>query len=367
MKDESTVYHATGVMCEMLTKQSLVFSANFPGNSNWRQDHFKKEYSNGMMGLAVTFLDEVIKFIFLLYEEDFGAVRETVLYLDDQREPHNIPYLSTFLRNSLGQVPGVDSSEIIFEQIRQAMGPEKFLIKWCESEKAAGHPLKAYAGMTNTLVGHYQKLFEKFPQLRSKLIQEAEINIDLGGGYSTPEVSEATDQAFVSYDIESPQGAREKGLQFKFEDRELSVEQKQNYFSKLESQDFKRFDVFTDDFPAEASSYNITSFGFLNSSVRSQSHSRPELDRKLQDLNTMFFACWRILRLAAHGKKIALLTFGRPHYKYLNKLVVFRFADSKMIEAYVPPDLLSLSLFATKNSAGHYFSRDQIKSFLGGH
>lgn len=364
LNSEDQVYRAAKLMCELLTKQSLVFTVNLPGNSNWRRDLLSKENSNGMMNLAICFLDEIAKFVIQLYEEDFGSVRETIQYLDDQSEPNNIPYLSTFLRTALEHLPGIRSDEIIFEKIRQAMDSRKLLIQWCEEQKARGSALKYYGGQTNTWLGLYTELFQRMPQLPQKLIPNAEINIDLGGGFATPEVSENLGQKYTSYDLICPRDAREMGLQFKVDKRNGKTVDTEAYLDLLDTQAFQKFDVFENDFPDGHQTYNICSFGFLNSSVKSLSPARPEFPAHLQALNTMFFCCWRIVRLAAKGKNVVLLTYGRAHQSYMNKLMVFRFQEGRALEVYIPAHIHSKTVFATGGSVGHNFSRQQLSSLL---
>ncbi len=332
---EEGIETATRLVCELLTKQSYLFSANLMGRSNWREDFLKKPVSSGMMSRTVAMPDEIEKFVMTLYEENEGATRETILYLDTQEGDHRISYLSVFLRNAVRHLGLEAKTPIIYEQVRILFSPEKPLIQWCEKLKSEGLSLKQFAGQTNTVLGMYKKLVEENPALKKEL-QGAEHNIDLGGGFATPEVSEIFGYPFVSYDLTPPEKALEWEISFAAITGAVSESELARYREKLRKQPFQEFDVFTDSFPDHYETYNITSFGFLNSTITSLSTLQPEVPLDLKKFNTTFFAVKRIAELAAQGKSICFLTYGRPMLMYMNRLVLIKFADRRVTKIEVP-------------------------------
>lgn len=353
--DEAGIIHATRLACELMTKIAHVHFVSILGRSRWREDLFAKDFSNNLMCRLST-PNEF--FVFELYEEDFGSTRETVLFLDSLKDPHAVPYLDVFLRNAAKNIFKTDQVVPSREQIQKMFGPGKTLKSWCETQIAQGQGLKHFGGQTNTRLGLYAQLFRQLPELKECFIDEAEANIDLGGGFATPEISKILGRSFTSFDLESPQKAFDWELQFQADE---TVPPDDGYLERLHLQPFRRFDVFTDDFPSEFQSYNICSFGFLNSTVTSLSPNQPELPRNLRKFSTMFHGVYRIMRLVSRGKEIALLTFGRPDSNYMNRALAFRFSAGRVLDVKIPDHFLAYQPFMSHPVYGtHKLTRTEL-------
>jgi len=358
INSDESVLAATRLVCELLTKRSYSSFVSVLGPSYWRRDLLEKEYSNGLMCRIST---ETERQIFMLYEADYGSTRETVQYLDNQRDPHAVPYLLIFVRNALKNIFGSTEKEPRREMLEKLFSAEKPLIHWCEEQKKCGRQLKHFGGQTNTRLGLYHQLFFNIPELHDCLIADAECNIDLGGGFATPEISQGLGHCFTSYDLISPQKAFDWDLHF---DKVFGRDAGQAYethMKELAGQPYQHFDVFTDDFPAHHRSYNIVSFGFINSTVTSLSEEQPEIERKMKKFNTMFFGVLRIIKLARHNKPVVFLTYGRPDAAYMNRLVILRFDGGRITDVVIPDSFLAYQPFAQPTYHTPKVSRDEIR------
>lgn len=359
-----SIIELTTRICRLVTKQSYVFSINMFGPSYWRNDFLKKEKTNGLMNRALRDYDHYNQHVFMLYEENFGSSRETILYLDDQQEPHNIPYLNVLMNNAIRHLFGVSVPLGSYEYIEQLLGDDKKLIRWCEDIKSQGHHLKHFAGQTNTRIGYYHKLLRKAHEVKDLLISDADINIDLGGGFTTPEISRFFAKPFISYDILSPEKALQWNLhldpQYEIIDMEIDLEQ---FRRELKDQKFCEFDVFKDDFPADQQKYNIVSFGFLSSTVRSLSPHQPDLDQNWKKFCTTFYAVLRVVALVAQGKEVSLVTFGRPHLPYMNRLINMQFKNNRVIDVVIPNKYVAYKPFTTADEFSITLKREDVRFF----
>lgn len=362
--DPADIYKMTTSLCELVTKQSYIFNVNIFGPSYWREDLLKKPYSNGLMIRVLRARDAINHHVFMLYEDDFGSTRETILYLDSQKPPDNVPYLSVIIRNALRHIFDYQKKEDDLNLITQLFDQDQKLIRWCEEIKSQGHSLKHFAGQTNTRMGFYHHIVLQTPEVLEQLIPQAEFNIDLGGGFATPEISRLLGQSFTSYDLVSPKKSMEWNIHFDKDSKsdQFTMEESE-YYKALEIQPFHEFDVFKNSFPSDKQTYNIVSFGFLNSTVRSLSEEQPETERTLKQISTTFFAVLRVVELAAQGKDVCLLTFGRPHLPYMNRLIVVRFKNNKVESVTIPKKYSAYRPFTTADEYAITLQRDDVKYF----
>lgn len=357
--DELSRVQATRLICELLTKLSYTFYLEMFGPSNWRNDLLSKPYSNGLMCRLTSPLE---MFVFELYEENFGSTRETILFLDQQRDPHIVPYLHVILQNAASNILKIEGAPQT-EDIKKLFTHNKLLLNWCKDKIERGFQLKHFGGQTNTRPGLYVQLFRQIPELKNFLNPDAESNIDLGGGFSTPELSQGFGIKFTSYDLISPRMALEWNLKFS---PTISETEEKDHFGLLVNQPYIEFDVFTDEFPTDFESYNITSFGFINSTVTSLSLAQEEIERELKKFNSMFYGVYRIVQLIALGKSVNVVFYGRPDLAYMNRLVMMRAHQGQIEDIRIPKHFLAHQPFSQPSYFCPKISRDQIVACIGG-
>lgn len=360
----SSVIEMTFSLCQLITRQSYIFNINLLGPSHWRNHLLQKKFSNGFMIRALMERDELNYHILMLYEDDFGSTRETIHYLDDQIPPHNIPYLRVILRNALIHLFNYHEKEDRLDLITELFQTDKKLLNWCEKIKSQGLPLKQFAGQTNTQVGFYHQKLSKAPEVKNLLLNPSDINIDLGGGFATPEISQLFQQKFISYDILSPEKAidwdifLEKDPHIQHFDFDLD-----EFKKKLQNQEFQKFDIFQDDFPTHYQKYNIVSFGFVSSTVRSLSENQPSFHKRWRYMGTTFYAVLRVVILAAQNKDICFLTYGRPNMPYMNRLIVCHFKDKKVTSIYIPKKYSTFRPFTIPEEHAVHMYKEDISYF----
>lgn len=191
----------------------------------------------------------------------------------------------------------------------------------------------------------YHSLVRQVPELKSMLIPDADYDIDLGGGFATPEISEIFSRSFVSYDILDPKRVSDWGLHLPAA-LGISEDVVRRHRQALLTQAFHQFDVFTDRFPVDGQAYNIVSFGFLNSPVNSVSVHQPALPLPLKRFATLVAGLRCILELVRLGKSVSLVAVSRPDLPLMNRIVHLRFEKGRILDISLPPHPIAQVRFA---------------------
>lgn len=345
-----TLDRATELAAELATRQPWLAPRVQLGPSAWR-DYVTERATTGPMGGSwLRDFDGVMEVVFDLYERDHGSTRRTLHALNEE-EPR-IPYLRVFLMHALFELDGAspqvtDDRAALARALARLFDAEGRLLAWADEKRARGIPLKAFAGLTHTVVGMYDWIARSPATGFARVPRDVANGIDLGGGYGTPDLSRLFGVPLVSHDLHSPTHARAIGLrrfQVATESREgecaprarwQSDEEAAATFAALDVQPWRQFDVFHDDFQDDAASFLITSFGFLTSTVASHSpHAlgRGALGRNvLAQMHTTYAGLRRVLTLVAKGKDVTLFTFQRATSRaYRNVTLMLRFADRRL-------------------------------------
>ncbi len=288
----------------------------------------------------------ILRYVMNLYAENYGQTREVIHYF--LSSPHRVSYFDLFIadvaRNQyhlsipITYMPNELSAKSKSDLKR--IFQDKQLIDWAKSRPT---DFKQYAGWTNTIIGIYDWIsydqfrtatgFDQFPQ-------SAEAYLDLGGGFATPDISRLIGKEFTSLDLISPKDAKDWGLYFQelihWRLPEMSIKEtriqtpaeREAYLNKLAATKWLYSDVFVTPLPDQFSSYFITSFGFLSSTVVSQSENSPYSKIKLAPFYvTSYVATHRIVELIVKGKAVDLFAYQRASerkYRYRTAFLSFR-------------------------------------------
>jgi len=74
----------------------------------------------------------------------------------------------------------------------------------------------------------------------------------------------------------------------------------------------------------------------------------------------MFYGIYRILSLASKGNEISFISYGRPDLAYMNRLIMMRFANRKMIDVTIPKHFLAYQPFMQSQHGVEKLSRDRL-------
>lgn len=303
-------------MALLITKQPLVyFRPHLGGSAVTRFVRQHPEIKGGVLNAIATTNWKITSYAIELYESNYLNVRNTLNDLHMMPREHRVPHLdiliATYMRNT-GQDCTKLNSPLYKSVLAEILGGNDFTEWFWNIVDEGKVPLKQYAGQTNTIFGMYNGMFD----WRSG-VNDVEHYIDLGGGFSTPEISVMTGKPFVSYDLIAPTLAEELRLPFKIAGREefMSDTLTEGAYQKLRDQRHVPFDVYEGDFP-DGKSHVIVSTGFMSSTVNSlSSHVDPDAPGCETMMRTTLEACHTVSRLVMRGGPVQLISIGRPQWR----------------------------------------------------
>lgn len=292
-----------------------------------------------------------------LFEEDFGHSRVVLLELTKFKPI--VAYLDVFLIQAAYSHLNLKLENYYFPNVLpekerliiQKLFQDTSILSWT---KTLPSNMKQFSGMTHTISGLYDWI--SYPEYKesvgfSDISKNADAYYDLGGGFATPDVDRIFEKKFSSFDILSPQKALDWNVviqvleawglpNFGINKTRIQTEsERQIYLKKVNAVPFVYFDVFADHFPTAAQSYVITSFGFLSSTVGSESVASKTSPGGNGYFSLTYNATKRIVELIALGKSVDLFTYQRASEKdYRYRTMLLSFKDHRLVKAKLYPD-----------------------------
>jgi len=333
-------------VCRLLSRTAYGYMRAQLGPSHFLDRIKDARHPTRTMRLLASRLNAVNRRVVMLYEEDFGTTRETLHRLGElsAKAKHVVPYFEVFVRAAAESELGGeawDGTTLAESIVPRLFGQDALLLRFAEGIVERGESLKTYGGETNTILGVYAWLADPAVFDLSRIPRDAEANLDLGGGFATPEVTDLFGVPFTSLDVCPPTRAREldiafarKGTRGGSEGRvRVGPEEREAFLQRLDAQPWRPFDVFSDGFDPALRKVVITSFGFLSSSVVSLSSSQSKLPARLRASNNTYCAVRSVTELVGRGADVSLLTVQRSTNRALmNRAVFLRFRDHRLVD-----------------------------------
>jgi hypothetical protein len=315
-----------------------------------RMDQF--ESTTGWSGLS--------RYLFELYEQNFGRARDSIEYLITYKA--YLPSSSMVIAQALFEKKGIkinftrgeDQTEKVKASVRELLQGDEFL-SWAKSKT---YNLRLFAGNANPTLGLYDWI--AYPQFAEKVglnrfRKDADVYLDLGGGYETPEVSRILQHRFVSLDVLPPKSGRNLNLLFFGLDswikpslyplnvHPLAEKEREAYFAKLDETPFRHFNIYENSLSKKYQSYFITSFNFIGSTVGSNSQKASYMQNNSipKIFATTYIGVRRIIELAAAGKDVDFFTvMGNPYRLFRFHTAYLSFRNHRLVdEKLMPRDL----------------------------
>ncbi len=287
--------------------------------------------------------EKISLYAIFLYNRNYGQTRRifSVLLNNDWNTP---PYLDLVIINLFRQILGLSHTEIRdllsgpFRLVAYAMNT-LFMDQggafdaWIGSKKKK---LRFYGGSTNTVLGLFDSILTDEKTGITRFNTDAEICYDLGGGFSTSEVSRLLGRDFVSADRRSPH-LRQSDPELVVQEVSTTGEQQligtEAHAAFLDRQDrigYQELDVLSQSFPTEAESYAIISTGFMTSAIYQR--FKQHLGRYAA-LRVNIYAILRVMELVALGKAVDLFTLQTATgHAYKHKTCLLRWRDGRLID-----------------------------------
>ena len=296
----------------------------------WRvyMDDNKVSKNNSTMANVVKLLDksDINLWVLELYEENYPNTRNFVHRVNALSGYNKVPYIHILLK-SLAKVVLIDTKLNTKQNLKTLFDSAELNVQlqlWIDSNE-----VKKYSGETVTSPNIYNWLSKEFP-LDVDSIASAEIAYDLGGGFATPALSILFNKPMICLDINSPSSNQNVIINAV---KSLTV---QEYRDLLTQQAFINFNVFTDDFPLDYSSYFITSFGFATSTVSAGDNGTVAGNSWV---NTTYNCMKRLANLIAANKEVYFILYGRPTNRvHRNKVIAMKFKNKKLITSEIYDD-----------------------------
>jgi len=299
--------------------------------------------------------NQLAEFILEMYESNYGSAREILLRVARSRP--TVPYIDVMSIQAISDLFGKSVADCAWPHelpeetkvlLRRLYSGEK-IYTWIHERKK---DLRLISGGTHTILGVYDWI--SYPKFKDKtgyssFPDHADAYYDLGGGFATPDIDRVLHQNFESLDIVNPRDANSKQIKFqvlknwtkKFGLGELRPETQREhavYLKELEKTPWQNFDIFRNHFRTDLQTYFITSFGFLSSTVVSESAISPET----QEGNAYFFVTLQglklVMELVALNKDVSLFTYQRASARpYRFRTIFLRFQNQKLVVAKIFP------------------------------
>lgn len=262
------------------------------------------------------------------------------LFLSQKQIP---PYLNLFCLNLIKQIFKLSNDQMAtLSSSKEAVLPwydalflhKDLLEAWvAENQKK----LRFYGGSTNTVLGFYDRIAEKFPVHKT-----FDAYFDIGGGFSTSDVSRLIGKPFTSLDIRSPlyTDYSEDLIIRKMDDAQrvrcLNNAEMDSYLEAQRGVNWLDFGVNKQQIPPDFNSYFLTSFGFMTSTVKlTKGMERHWCSEKIlpdyRPIVTSLVAMYRVIELVAMGKNVQLLSVNRASSRsYAHRVVLLEWNGGKI-------------------------------------
>jgi len=278
-----------------------------------------------------------------LYNRNYGQARRVLRHVLMHESPPP-PYLYLVLLNAFRQAMGLSHDEIaalplggprfgetarLFNELLSGNAVDAWLAR-------KRQPIRFYGGATNTVLGLYDSIVADPATGLEFFNREAEVRYDLGGGFTTSEIERLMGCSFVSADIVSPRCEDYDGeicFRVKFPNGKRGIadsKARAAFLARQRRVEHLPFDVLTDSFSDDASSYAIVSTGFMTSTIRPQQKRadwRAEAAAGIGHLGLSMHAIARVLELVQKGKSVDLFTIQRASsrvYQYKTAFLQWR-------------------------------------------
>lgn len=358
-----SVEQMTYWLCEFVTRRPLlVWSPQI--NRNSRFIKFKNKYGSSIhagflkhiLSMALT-RDTFCYKILVLFEQDYGNILETFTYMADLRGMNGVAYFPKLVRHlsRMAQRPEwLTRPETMFDGS---------FLKQLQLFVDSGESVKEISGLTNTILDYYEWAFSNeykdlcgFGPVKQS---QYDICYDLGGGLTTPYLSERFDKNFICLDIIAPNQRPPQEIQKAqklYNDLHLSF--------NVESVPFKKFDVHEDRYSRDYQKYLIVSFGFLGSMPGNVTN-----DLFPASFQTIYSAVHGISELILAGKDLTLCVYGRPSgEKFMNVCYTFRFKNARFSsvkaithDCYYDKRLIALTSFKSHPDSPYVYENHQAE------
>ncbi len=350
---------ASELLCELVTRRPYVHVVTrLSGGPLLRHIRQDKRAGNGPLnrawlgalrrkGLAARLLER--------YRQGYGSAQALVHELNAERP--RIVDLDGLLNNALIDLRDPSASELEDKKkcrswLDELIDERGLLRDWCADKRAQGVQLHELGGLTQTVIGGYDWIAD--PQHATgwdRLPRDADVLVDLGGGYATADVSRLFGAQLTSHDLQPPGRADELGLRrFRVADGRLqdaphllaatrwqSDEEAADYARQRRGTPFVLDDIFEGAFDERQHKFTIVSFGFAGTVAPSASPRAASADALgpggLGPMFTVLVAARRTLALAAKGKDVSLFWYPRgSRIAQLNVTIMLRFDRGRLVD-----------------------------------
>lgn len=281
-------------------------------------------------------------YIIKLYNDDYEDTRLIVNHIDDLVGDDKIPYLKLFLENL---TVFLNIGELTFTKIKKLFESYQYMLNVLERIKKEFGYIKLIGGETYAEIGKYD-ILKELVDIDYDKINDADIAIDLGGGYMTPDVSRIFNRELICLDKNDPK----VGDSIK-EYCGFTTE----YIEKLEKQEWWNIDLIYDKIDDSYDKYFFSSFGFINSTIGPRDYLKNKYS-EVSNYLISYMATYRLAELIVKKKEIYCIFLGRPTSRVNeNKLLSLFFKDGKLIENEILSDPYSnkycdTSLFGSRRT-----------------
>lgn len=272
----------------------------------------------------------IVEAILDLYNEDYCSTREVIHYINSLQGDDKVPYLMLYLEHILKYL-NINSKLNL--GLLKVLFKNDMIIRITQELKEKYGYIKFVGGETNITRYGYGGIFN-YINVDFDSIQEAEIGLDLGGGYATTILSKLFRKELTCVDVNNPN--RIEDLK-NFQDYSGELDK----YGKLPYINFLELNVLYDSLPDNYNSYFIPSFGFINSTIGPRTYMLEECS-EVTNLLVCYAACYRIAELITKGKEVYCIFWGRPTVRVNeNKIVSLKFKNNKLLNSDILSDPLS--------------------------
>jgi len=305
--------------------------------------HVFKWFPNQLTG------QEYLSNLLFLYNSNYKNTRKIIHLLDDGKGRNKIPYFHLFfifvfkkLYNRKINLSSMDDLKLLFSETHF----DDFLDRLI---KEYGY-LKKLGGETFSFRKRYDNL-DKFIKVDTQSINDADIGLDIGGGFMTPALSRLFKKNMVCLD--------KNNLSESLELSKDLFNYPEDYIAELKNQKYIMFDSMTDSLPKDYNSYFITSFGFMASTVAVDQFYTDKYG-DLENPFLTYMSCKRVSELIVDNKEVYIIMWARPTTRVSeNKLISLKFKNGVLTEY----DLLS-DPDSTKYCTSNEFGCSQRVNFV---
>lgn len=265
-----------------------------------------------------------------LYNEDYCSTREVIHYINSLQGDDKVPYLMLYLEHILKYLN--INSKLNLGLLRVLFKNDMIIRITQELKEKYGY-VKFVGGETNITRYGYGKLFN-YINVDFDSIEEAEVGLDLGGGFYTPNLSKLFKKDLICIDVVNPNKIEDLK---NFQDYTGELDK----YGKLPFIDFLQLNMLYDSLPDNYQSYFISSFGFINSTIGPRTYMLEECPT-VTNLIVCYASCYRLAELITKGKEVYCIFWGRPTVRVNeNKIVSLKFKNNKLLNSDILSDPFS--------------------------